>query len=201
MANHILDKFLTSTQDAYRNPYHQSDFKYYQPPMLIPRTNDYHPNQGTEKWFQDYRRSKRAEQILSNNLLIMRSPVRPTLLSDQPDIALGARKAQREALFPIIHNNPVYTLTNRHYDRETYRDQSYMNDTRTHRDQYRDLTGSKHKKVDQFYYPFPAKETFDCRNVDPHTITDFPGHHTAANEFVYLKKREDCPSYLKSEIK
>ena len=110
-------------------------------------------------------------------------------------------KQDREALFPVIHNSPVYILSNRNPDREQNRDQAFMRDIKNHREQYKDLTGSKFKKVDRFYYPFAASETFDIRNVSKNRITDFPGHHTAAMELIYQKKRADSAvKYKETDI-
>jgi len=185
MANHCYQKFTSSSKDSYRNPFRdQPDYKLYQPQVYINKSENYKPNIGTKKWFQDYRRSTVCEDVLKSNLKTLDSGVRPTNFSDKPDIALGARKLERESLFPVIHNNPVYVLTNNNRDRETYRDTRFMSETLKHRDQYTDKTGSKYRKIDTFYYPFKAHETFSKRNVNKHTITDFPSQHTSAMEFA-----------------
>ena len=103
MANYAAEKFISTCQDTYRNPRDQFSYKYYHPQVFTSQKNDYHPNKGTKSWFQDYRRSNIAEQTLRQNLNALNTPVRPTHFSDKPDIALGARKSDREALFPIIH--------------------------------------------------------------------------------------------------
>lgn len=192
MARYCNTKFLSTSQDTYRHPYRdQIDYKHFQPQSNSQNKNDYYPNKGTKKWFQDYRRTDVEEQCLRNNLYLSGTLVRPTKYNDKPDRALGARKQERESLFPVIHNNPVYVLTNINSDKIQARDIGFMNQVKMHRAQIKDLTGSKHKKVDMFYFPFPSSETFNKRNVSESYITDFPSHHTSANEYIFRKPRTE----------
>ena len=191
MSNHVAPRLTSSYQSSYKDPLrNQTDYRFYNPQLFVPSIDKYQPDKGTKKWFHDYRRSTVAEQTMKNNLKSMPTPLRPTYYSDKPDIVLGFRKEDRESLLPVIHNNPVYNLTQRIPDRERDRDKRFMSYTQTHRDQMRDPTGSLHKKHDFFYHPFPSEQTFSTRqrSTDKY-MSHFPGEHTAANEFVYAKKR------------
>lgn len=187
MANKCAEKFLSTTHDAYKRPFiNQFDYKGYVSQSFVYNADNYRPNIGTKKWFQDYRRSSVAEKTMENNRRSLQSPLRPTDFSNDPDRVLGKRKLHREALFPVIHNNSLYTLTNTKDN--TY--SSYMLDSTRHRDQYIDKTESNNVKIDTFYFPFPASETFLKRYVTSKYITDFPTNHTAATEFVVDKRRD-----------
>lgn len=191
MAYHCKPKFLSTAHDTYRHPFRdQYDYKYYTPQSNFPKKHDYSPDKGTKKWFQDYRRTNIEEKVLRDNLSALSSPVRPTNFSDKPDIALGARKQDRECLLPIIHNNPIYQISNRNPDQIRDRDVGLMRKAHSHRDQIKDMTGSLHKIENHFYIPFPSSESFSTRNFNKNYITDFPTHRTAATEFVFDKKRE-----------
>ena len=187
MANKCAEKFLSTTHDAYKRPFiNQVDYKGYVPQFFVYNADKYQPNIGTKKWFQDYRRSSVAEKTMENNRKTLQSPLRPTDFSNDPDRVLGKRKLHREALFPVIHNNSLYAVTNTKDNSYS----SYMLDSTRHRDQYIDKTGSNNVKIDTFYFPFPASETFSKRYVTSKYITDFPTNHTAATEFVVDKRRD-----------
>ena len=187
MANKCAEKFLSTTHDAYKRPFiNQFDYKGYVSQSFVYNADNYRPNIGTKKWFQDYRRSSVAEKTMENNRRSLQSPLRPTDFSNDPDRVLGKRELHREALFPVIHNNSLYTLTNT--KDKTY--SRYMLDSTRHRDQYIDKTESNNVKIDTFYFPFPASETFSKRYVTSKYITDFPTNHTAATEFVVDKRRD-----------
>ena len=193
MANGISPKFTTTNNATYQNPHRdQTDFKYYHPQLFVNcESQDRVHGKPTTHWFQDYRRSCIAERTLKKNLMLLNSPMRPSCYSEKPDIALGARKQSHEALFPGIHNQPQYLLSNRNPDRMRDRDSAFMRDTLNHRNQYCDETGSNHKKVDRFYYPYQANDTFKKRDLDLTRVTDNPTTHVSAVELVYDRRRAD----------
>ena len=185
MANHVHNKYTTSSQEAYRHPKSVSAYRHYmpEPPRNLGTTCCQH-GEGTARWFQGYRRSQVAEKVLKENLESVGMEVRPTWLSDKPERVLGARCAAREELL----NRPDPKLFNRLPDRE--RDLAeFVQRKEEHRHNYRDLTGTTHK-VDLFHYPTEAKEQFVDR--EPCTTTkigEYPNSHKAALEFTWETER------------
>ncbi len=204
MAFRVAPKLLSTTHDTYRDPFlDEHDYKFYHPQLFTNTLNHYAPDKGTRKFFTDYRRSHITEKTLKNNRerLGLNSPIRPTWNSDCPDRVLGKRKIDRESIFPIIQNNPLYQLSNRIPDRERDRDRKHQMETDYHRLQYKDLTGSMHKKSDYFSIPEPSTLTFVHKNVPKDRIGKYPNHHRAALEFTYDKERaEPLVQYTKQDV-
>ena len=183
MANHVHDKYTTSSREAYRHPRSVPAYQYYMPerPQQFGTTHEH--REGTSRWFHDYRRSQVAEKVLKGNLESVGVEVRPTWLSDKPDRVLGARCATREELL----NRPDYKMFNRLPDRE--RDlKEFVKSKEDHRENYKDLTGTTHK-VDLFHYPTEAKEQFVDREVKPGKIGNYPNAHRSALEYTWENDR------------
>ena len=201
MAFRVSPKLLSTTHDTFREPhYDQYDFKYYHPQLFTHTRNHYRPDKGTRKFFHDYRRSHIVEQTLKKNLESFGGDaepeklVRPTWNSDKPDRVLGRRKIDRESLFPVIQNKPVYTLSNGIPDRERDRDGKFRNETEYHRTQYRDLTGSIHKKSPYFHVPDAASSIFAPKDAVQSFTDSYPSHQIVAGEMTYDLER--APSLM-----
>ena len=179
MANYHEMKHISTSRDSYRNPFlYQPDYELYHPPYKFPAVNSYFPEKGTEKWFQDYHRTDVEEEVLRKNLTTFPSSLKSTRYSDKSDRVLGARKSYRDSMFPELYGNPVYLLSNNENDKPN---EAFMKEVRKHRGQMKNLTGSKHKIGDAFYFPLIGKETFGKRNKSPEYITVFPSHCKAGN--------------------
>ncbi|CAB4004507.1 Hypothetical predicted protein [Paramuricea clavata] len=182
MANHVHDRYTTTSRETYRHPKSVPAYLYYTPERPQNFGKTYEHGEGTTKWFHDYRRSQVAEKVLKENLVGME--VRPTWLSDRPDRVLGARCATRDELL----NRPDYKMFNRLPDRE--RDlKEFVKTKEEHRENYKDITGTTHK-VDLFHYPTEAKEQFVDRGSKSTTrIGDYPNAHKAALEHTWETER------------
>lgn len=201
MAYRVAPKLLSTTHDTYRHPYlDQYDYKWYHPQLFTNSLNHYG---ATEKFFSDYRRCHITEQVLAKNRegLDKIQRIRPAWNTDSPDRVLGRRKFDREAMFPIIQNKPVYTLTNRVPDRERDRDKKFRNETGYHRSQFKDLTGSIQPKAPYFHIPETSDLTFHQRTAVQHEIGAYPGHHRAAQDFTYnLERADPLVQYMKNDV-
>ena len=185
MANHKLARFSTWSGETYVDPINMPANRYYTPHFMASGDNQRY-GEGRERWFQDYRRSYKAEQTLVKNLNTLGSPYRPTSFSDKPDRVLGARCFRREAVL----NKPLHHLTNRIPDRE--RDRAQIDHIGfQHREQYRDQSGTlSDKKLDYFHYPTTAEEQFLPEENPPEgTIGNYPNNTRAALEHTYDKER------------
>eukprot|EP00794_Sanderia_malayensis_P017254 gene17254-18979_t len=200
MAYRVAPKMLSTTHDTFKKPYvHEYDYKYYHPELFTNTLHHYVPDKGTRMFFNDYRRSHISEKTLKKNRELMDpelQPIRPTWYSDKPDRVLGKRKIDREAMFPIIQNKPLYLLSNRIPDRERDRDEKNQREVSQHRLQYKDLTGSLHEKSSYFHVPEPSSLTFVQKKISANGIGDYPSHHTSALEYTYnLDRAESLAHY------
>ena len=184
MANHVHDKYTTTSRETYRHPKSVPAYPYYMPERPQDFGITYNHREGTTKWFHDYRRSQVAEKMLKENLESIGMEVRPTWLSEKPDRVLGARCFSREELL----NRPDYKMFNRLPDRE--RDlRKFVKDKEEHRQNYNDLTDTTHK-VDFFHNPTEAKEQFvDRGSKSTSSIGDYPNKHKAALEYTWQTER------------
>ena len=202
MANRVAPKLLSTNHDTYQYYQDQCDYKHYHPQLFLSKRGNYHPNKGTLVFFHDYRRSQISDSTLNNNLSTLTTPIRPTWISDKPDRVLGRRKFNRESLFPVIQNNPVYLLSNRIPDRERDRDNKHVAGTKLHRDKYRDLTGSLRTPSHYFYHPSGSNQTFTQRIKPPGSIWEFPSYHRAAEEYTYkLERSEPVVKHMETDVK
>eukprot|EP00795_Rhopilema_esculentum_P013745 gene13745-4667_t len=193
MAYRVAPKLTSTTHDTYRHPhFDQLDYKYYHPQLFTSKVHHYAPDKGTREFFHDYRRSHISEKTLQRNLekFQLQTPLRPTWESDKPDRVLGRRKFDREALFPVIHNNPVYTLSNRIPDRERDRDKKFMEEAAYHRLQYKDLTGSLHTQSPFFHCPDPASKVFIPKTRQTSFHGEYPSSFRSVEESTYGPDRE-----------
>jgi hypothetical protein len=183
MANHVHDRYTTTSRETYRHPKSVPAYRYYTPERPQNFGKTYEHSEGTTKWFHDYRRSQVAEKVLKENLESVGMEVRPTWLSDRPDRVLGARCATRDELL----NRPDYKMFNRLPDRE--RDlKEFVKTKEEHRENYKDITGTTHK-VDLFHYPTEAKEQFVDRGSKSTKIGEYPNAHKAALEHSWETER------------
>ncbi|XP_028393107.1 UPF0573 protein C2orf70 homolog B-like [Dendronephthya gigantea] len=184
MANHLHDKYTTTSREAYSHPKSVPAYRYYMPerPQTFGKT--FQHGEGTKRWFHDYRRTQVAEKVMKENLESAGIDVRPTWHSDKPDRVLGARCADREELL----NRPDYKMFNRLPDRE--RDLAeFVERKEEHRNDYKDLTGRTHK-VDFFHYPTEASEQFVERGTQSSSkMTDYPNPHKGALEYTWETQR------------
>ena len=195
MAFRAAPRFKSTTHDTFKHPHlEQYDYKYYHPQLFTNSLHHYDPDKGTTKFFNDYRRSHISEQTLKKNLDRFETStlqIRPTWYSDKTDRVLGKRKMDREALFPVIHNKPLYTLSNRIPDRMRDRDKKLMDEVQHHRLQYKDLTGSLHERSPYFHCPSPASDVFQQRNMAEGMKGEYPSNTRVAEESIYRLQRAD----------
>lgn len=202
MAFRVTPKFESTAKGTYKHPhFEQYDYKYYHPQLFTNTMHHYEPDKGTKKFFNDYRRCHVSEQTLKMNMERMQTPARPTWYSDKPDRALGRRKIDREALFPVIHNKPLYKLSNRIPDRERDRDEKFMCDVLEHRLQYKDLTGSRHVKSSHFHCPNPASDVFIQKKDKGGIYNEYPSNFRVAQESVYnLKRASPLVNFMENDV-
>ena len=182
MANHVLPRHTTWSQETYVNPLNMPANRYYTPRLYTSFGDIPERGAGRERWFHDYRRSHVAERTLENNLKTPGTVVRPTTFSDKPDRVLGARCQRREAVL----YKPNHHLTNRIPDRERERAQ-VDNLVFQHRQQYSDKSDTLHDhKVPYFHYPTDAQQQFLPRVSPPKdTIGSYPNRSKASWEYTY----------------
>ena len=205
MAFHVAPKLTSTTDDTFKDPrYGQHAYKFYHPQLFTNTLHHYEPDRGTRKAFNDYRRSHVSELTLRKNLDSIQSPtlhIRPTWYSDKTDRVLGKRKIDREALFPIIQNKPLYKLSNRIPDRERDRDKKHMSEAQLHRIHYKDLTGSVHGRSSYFHSPTPSSHVHVQRKKQKGIDGDYPNHFRVAQEAVFHVQREKpLVDFMKNDV-
>ena len=194
MAFRVAPKLTSTTHDTFKHPqYEQYDYKFHHPQLFTNTLHHYGPDKGTKKFFNDYRRCHVSELTLRKNEEKIQQPnvhIRPTWYSDKIDRVLGKRKIDREALFPIIQNKPLYRLSNRIPDRERDRDKRFMDEAQQHRSQYKDLTSSLHQRSSYFHRPIPASHIHLQRKKQDGMNGDHPNNLRVAQESIYYLQRE-----------
>jgi len=195
MAFRVAPKLMSTSCDTFKHPhYEQYDYKFYHPQLFTSTLHHYEPDKGTKKFFNDYRRCHVSELTLKKNLDKSEASalqIRPTWYSDKTDRVLGRRKIDREALFPIIHNKPLYKLSNCIPDRERDRDKKLMDEAQQHRRQYKDLTGSRHERVSYFHRPGPASDIHMQKKKQEGIEGDYPNNLRVVQEAIYRLQRQD----------
>lgn len=202
MAFRIAPKFESTTRSDFNHPYLEKlDYKYYHPQLFTNSIHKYAPNKGRKKFFHDYRRCHVSEQTLEKNLEGLPTPFRPTWYCDKTSRVLGRRKIDREALFPVIQNKPLYTLSNRIPDRERDRDKKFMDEVKQHRMQYKDLTGSRHERSSYFHCPSPAGDVFLERKRGTGIQSDYPNNLRVSQEHTEtLARAEPMVQFMENDI-
>ena len=183
-ANHVHNKYTTTSREAFGHPKASPAYEYYMPNRPQSFGRERQTNEGSVKWFNEYRRADIPEKVLRDNVESVGVKIRPTWYSESPDRVLGARCADRETLL----NTPDYKLLNRLPDRE--RDlKEFVNLKEGHREHYKDVTNTKHK-VDFFHQPTDAEKMFGVKTTESSaTIGKFPNTHKAALEYTWETER------------